>query len=339
MRLPPSHSGCLQSGVSGDETLHANRAALKDCHLRPQRPVDVSTPDLSTTLLGEQFSSPVGLAPVCSQNVFHRDAEAAVARAAKSQNHLQILSIQTKTPPDKVNEARGKPDWFQLCESNVFYRAQQRIKRAEEAGCPVPGVTVEPVGQRVPETRGILRRSDTRNCAMCHGGTMLQEKARFLPMYRDFDLTGVTNPMDPEMIWDKLGRLRDTTSMKVVVKGLLSGQDAAIAVRRGFDGIVVSNHGGRADEAGLVVIDALPEVIREVNGAVPVIVDSGFRRGADIVKALCMGADAVCVGRLYIRGLAVFGQKGVERVLQLLDAETMVMMRQTGANRREEPVP
>lgn len=333
VRLPPAHFGFLASGVGGEETLRANRVAFEDYVLKPRRLIDVSQPDLSTTVLGETFSSPVGLAPLGSQLVFHREAEAATARAAATGNHLQILSTQTNTELARVNEARGKPVWFQLYASDSPDLARQRIRHAEEAGCPVLVVTVDLVGKRVLETKNLLRRTDTRDCKMCHGATTMDERVRFLPMYRDFDLTGVRNPMDPSMTWDTLKRLRDGTDMKVVIKGLLTPEDAAIAVAQGFDGIVVSNHGGRADESGLATIDALPAIVSQVAGAVPIIVDSGFRRGSDIIKALCMGADMVCVGRPYIWGLTAFGQPGVEKVLELLDAETQVMMQQVGAAR------
>ncbi|PRY19762.1 FMN-dependent dehydrogenase [Aliiruegeria haliotis] len=194
-------------------------------------------------------------------------------------------------------------------------------------------MTVDLVRKRVLETRNILRRTDTRDCKQCHGATTVEERVRFMPMYRDFDLSGVSNPMDPAMTWDSLERLREKTSMKVVVKGLMTPEDAAIEEGRGFDGMAVSNHGGRADESGFASIDAHPAITEQVDGAIPVIVDSGFRRGSDIVKALCMGADMVCVGRPYIWGLTAFGQAGVERVMQLLDAELQVTMQQMGVSR------
>lgn len=338
-RLPPAHYGFLSSGVGGEETLAADRAAFSKYQLLPSRLVDVSQSDLTTDLLGESFASPVAMSPVGSQIVFHSEAEVAVARAAAQGNHLQILSTQTNMPLEAVNKARGRPVWYQLYASDSEELARQRIAFAEEAGCPVLVVTVDLVGARKLETKDLLRRTDTRVCKMCHGGATIEESVRFLPMYRDFDLSGVTNPMDPAMTWDKLERLRDGTGMKVVIKGLMSPADARTAVARGFDGIIVSNHGGRADESGFASIDALAPVLAAVDGRIPVIVDSGFRRGADIVKALAMGASAVCVGRPYIWGLTAFGTEGVRKVMQLLDAETLFMLQQVGANRPSDLTP
>ena len=133
------------------------------------------------------------------------------------------------------------------------------------------------------------------------------------------------------MTWDYFKRLRDTTKMKIVLKGILAWEDAVLAADNGIDGIIVSNHGARSEDSGRSTIDALPEIVEAVNGRIPIMVDCGFRRGSDIVKALCMGATAVCVGRPYIWGLGAFGQPGVERVLELLRIETTRMMQQVGA--------
>jgi 4-hydroxymandelate oxidase len=141
------------------------------------------------------------------------------------------------------------------------------------------------------------------------------------------------------MSWDYIKRLRDQTKMKIVLKGILAWEDAALAAENGMDGIIVSNHGGRSEDSGRSTIDALPEIVEAVRGRIPILVDSGFRRGSDIVKALCMGATAVCVGRPYIWGLGAFGQPGVERVMELLTIETRAMMQQVGAPTIKHLVP
>ena len=133
------------------------------------------------------------------------------------------------------------------------------------------------------------------------------------------------------MTWDFFKRLRDTTRMKILVKGLLAHEDAKIAADMGLDGIIVSNHGARSEDSGRSTIDALPEIVEAVNGRVPILIDSGFRRGVDIVKALALGAQGVCIGRPYIWGLGAFGQPGVERVLELLRTELRLAMQQVGA--------
>jgi 4-hydroxymandelate oxidase len=330
-KLPPAHWGFLTSGIGGEETLHANRAGYGHFHLRPRRLVDVSRPDTTTTLFGETYGSPIVVAPVGSQLVFHPQSETETARGAKAGDHLQILSTQTNSDPEAVIAARGRPLWFQLYASDSAELAAARVRRAEAAGFSVLVVTVDLVGQRRLERKDILRRSDKRNCGMCHGGATIEDKVRFLPLYRDFDLSGMTNPVDPAMTWESLKRLRDVTKMPIVIKGLMTPEDATLAVEYGFDGLIVSNHGGRADEAGLATIDALPDIVAAVGGRVPVLMDSGIRRGSDVVKALCLGATAVCVGRPYIWGLTAFGSQGVESVLKLLQAETLAMMQQVGA--------
>ncbi len=141
------------------------------------------------------------------------------------------------------------------------------------------------------------------------------------------------------MTWDFLKRLRDTTKMKIVLKGILAHEDAALAADNGMDGIIVSNHGARREDSGRSTIDALPEIVDAVKGRIPVLIDSGFRRGTDICKALAMGASGVCVGRPYIWGLGAFGQPGVERALELLRIELAGIMQQVGAPTLKHLVP
>ena len=157
-------------------------------------------------------------------------------------------------------------------------------------------------------------------------------------MYDGADLTGLRDIRSSAMSWDYLKRIRDATKMKMVIKGIMAWEDAKIASESGIDAIIVSNHGGRADENGRSTIEALGEII-EAAGKMPVLVDSGFRRGTDIVKALCMGAKGVCIGRPYLWGLGAFGQEGVERVLELLRLELMASMQQVGAPSIKHLVP
>jgi 4-hydroxymandelate oxidase len=158
----------------------------------------------------------------------------------------------------------------------------------------------------------------------------LAASLRHNPIYEGADLSGLKNIQSPSMSWDYVKRLRDVSKTKIVLKGILAWEDAKIAAQTGIDAIIVSNHGGRADEAGRSTIESLPEIIN-VAGQMPVLIDSGFRRGTDIVKALCMGAKGVAVGRPYLWGLGAFGEPGVERVLQILRNELKVAMQQAGA--------
>jgi isopentenyl diphosphate isomerase/L-lactate dehydrogenase-like FMN-dependent dehydrogenase len=200
----------------------------------------------------------------------------------------------------------------------------------ERQGSIAVAVTVDRNGGRNQETALRMRKLDTRQCAACHDNSSLASSMHHDPIYEGADLSGLENIQSSAMSWDYIKRLRDLTKMKMVLKGILAWEDAKIAAETGVDAIIVSNHGGRADESGRSTIETLPEIIK-VSGTMPVLIDSGFRRGTDIVKALCMGAKGVAVGRPYLWGLGAFGQPGVERVLQILRTELKVAMQQVGA--------
>jgi 4-hydroxymandelate oxidase len=337
--VPPAHFGYMASGIDDEVTLRANREGFLKFQLRPRRLVDVSKVDMSVDILGMKYDTPIVVAPVGGQRSFHDEGELASARGAKPGNHLQILSTATSTGPEDVTAARGAPIWYQLYATNKWEVAKAFVTRAEKAGCPVVAVTVDRSGGRNQETSFRLRASDTRDCTACHDRTNLQTNLRTRAMYQGVDISGLTNTQSSAMTWDFLKRLRDVTKMKIVLKGILAHEDAVLAVENGMDGIIVSNHGARSEDSGRSTIDALPEIVEAVGGRMPILVDSGFRRGSDIVKALCMGATAVCVGRPYIWGLGAFGQPGVERVLELLRIETRAMMQQVGAPTIKHLVP
>ena len=330
-RVPPAHFGYMASGIDDEVTLRANREGFLKFQLRPRRLVDVSKVDMSTEILGVKYDTPIVVAPIGGQKAFHDEGEIATAKAAKVGNHLQILSTATTSSPEDVTAARGGPIWYQLYATNKWEVAKAFVTRAEKAGCPVVAVTVDRSGGRNQETLFRLLPSDTRDCNGCHDRSSLQANMARRAMYQGVDISGLTHTQSSNMTWDFMKRLRDTTKMKIVLKGILAWEDAVLAVDAGMDGIIVSNHGARSEDSGRSTIDALPEIVEAVQGRMPILVDSGFRRGSDIVKALCMGATAVCVGRPYAWGLGAFGQPGVERVLELLRIETRAMMQQMGA--------
>jgi isopentenyl diphosphate isomerase/L-lactate dehydrogenase-like FMN-dependent dehydrogenase len=329
--IPAAHFGYMASGIDDEVTLRANREGFSKFQLRPRRLVDVSKVDTSTDILGVRYANPIIVAPVGGQKAFHPEGEIAVARGARPGNHLMILSTQTTSPVEEVIAARGAPVWFQLYASNKWEVARALVARAEKAGCPVVAVTVDRNGGRNQETLLRLQRSDSRDCNSCHDRSSLQANQRRRSMFEGVDLAGLTNTQSSAMTWDFLKRLRDTTRMKIVIKGVLAHEDAVLAADNGIDGIIVSNHGARSEDSGRSTIDALPEIVEAVRGRIPILVDSGFRRGTDIVKALAMGAQGVCVGRPFVWGLGAFGQPGVERVLELLRIELRAIMQQVGA--------
>jgi len=320
--VPPAHWGYMATGSDGETTLRANHDAYSRYQLRVRRFVDVSKIDMSMSIFGQTYASPIILCPVGSQRGFHAEGEVAVARAAAARKQLQILSTQSSTPIEDVAKARGAGLWYQLYTSNSFENSAKMVKRAEAAGCPVVAVTVDLPGGRNTETDKRLAREDTRTCNACHGPNGANGPK---PMFAGLDMKGFTLTSGT-LTWDFIKRLKDVTSMKVMVKGLESGEDAALAVASGADGIIVSNHGGRATETGRATIECLPEVVQAVGGRLPIIIDGGIRRGTDAFKALALGATAVGIGRPYIWGLGAFGQAGVERTLQILDTELRLAM-------------
>jgi isopentenyl diphosphate isomerase/L-lactate dehydrogenase-like FMN-dependent dehydrogenase len=180
-------------------------------------------------------------------------------------------------------------------------------------------------------------RTDTRECSACHDRGSFAARVVRRHNYDGIDLSGITGGGESSNLsWETIKRMRDVTRMKIVLKGIVTAADAELAVQNGIDGILVSNHGGRGEDNGRSTIDALPEIIAAVNGRIPVIVDSGFRRGTDAVKALAMGAQAVGIGRPYLWGLGAFGQEGVERVLEIVRTETRAAMQQCGARSVKE---
>lgn len=328
-KLPPAHFGYMATGVDDDATLRANREGFSRFQIRPRRLVDVSRVDTSTQLFGVTWRTPIILAPVGSQKAFHPEGEIAVARAAGARNHLQILSTAATASVEAVASARGGPIWYQLYPTDSWRVTQALMRRAEAAGCPVVVLTVDLPAGRNTETQARFAKEDTRQCSSCH----LPGWSGFLrrkPMFDGLDVTGVSL-LSPALTWEFVRRVKESTKMRLVVKGIETREDAALCVSHGVDGIVVSNHGGRAEESGRATIECLPEVVDAVQGKVPVLVDGGFRRGSDIFKALALGAKAICIGRPYTWGLAAFGQAGVEKVLDLLTREFELMMKHVGA--------
>ncbi|MBX9944304.1 MAG: alpha-hydroxy-acid oxidizing protein [Reyranella sp.] len=328
--VPPAHFAYMATGSDGEATLRANREGFQKFQLRPRRLIDVTSPDLGMELFGRRYASPIAIAPTGSNRAFHEDGELAVARAARAGDHLQMLSTVATASIEEAIAARGQPLWFQLYPTNKWELGEAMARRAEKAGVETIVVTVDVLARQNWETLARAWRADPRSCASCHG-LGLKSFVERKPNFSGLDVSSITSTGATNLTWDFLKRLRDMVKTRIVVKGLLTPEDALLAVDNGLDGIVVSNHGGRAEDNGVSTIEVLPEILEVVDGRVPVLVDSGFRRGTDIVKALAMGARGVCIGRPYLWGLGAFGQAGAERVLGLLMQETRAAMMQMGA--------
>jgi 4-hydroxymandelate oxidase len=326
--VQPAHFGYMATGVDDEMTLRANREGFRKFQLRPRRLVDVSNVDMTSEILGKIYDSPIIVAPTGSNRAFHPDGEIAVAKAAGAWNHLQILSTVATTSIEDAIAARGSPMWFQLYTTQRWEIAEGLVKRAERAGAPVIAVTLDVLSPARWETFVRLQRTDTSQCGSCHAGKgYLASK----PNFSGIDLGGVNSTVVTNLTWDRIKRLRDTVKTRLVLKGIVASEDAKLAADAGIDAIIVSNHGGRVEDGVASTIEVLPDVVEAVGGRMPVLIDSGFRRGSDIVKALALGAQGVCIGRPYLWGLGAFGQAGVERVLEILRAETRLAMQQLGA--------
>ncbi len=329
--VPPAHFGYMAAGIDDEVTLRANRQDFQKFTLLPRRLVDVSKASIKTEIFGTSYDSPIFICPIGSNKAYHPEGEIAVAKAAKAGNHLQMLSTVATTSIEDAIAARGQPIVQQLYATNKWEVAQTIVRNAENAGALGVAVTVDRSGGRNQETLFRLRRTDTRQCSGCHDRSSVAANYAHKPNIARADLSDLKSIQSSAMTWDFFKRLRDITKMKIIIKGVLVPEDAALAVDNGIDAIIVSNHGGRADDAGLSTIEALPDIVATVKGRMPILVDSGFRRGTDVIKALSLGATAVGIGRPYIWGLGAFGQAGVERVLELMRIETRAMLQQMGA--------
>jgi 4-hydroxymandelate oxidase len=329
--VPPAHFGYMASGIDDEVTLRANREGFLKFQLRPRRLNDVSKVDMSVELFGTKYASPIFVCPTGANQFFHPDGELAVAGAARAGDHLYMLSTSSNYAVEDVTRARAAPVWFQLYASPKWEVAAALIKRAEAAGCPVLVVTVDRLAGRNQETLFRLMREDTRDCSGCHDRSSFAKRALRRHNYDGIDLSSITGSGESSnLTWDTVKRMRDITRMKIVLKGILTAEDAELTVQNGMDGILVSNHGGRGEDSGRSTIDALPEIVAAVNGRITVLIDGGFRRGTDVVKSLALGAQAAGIARPYLWGLGAFGQEGVERVLELMRIETRAAMQQCG---------
>jgi (S)-2-hydroxy-acid oxidase len=283
---------------------------------------------------------------VSAQKAFHPEGELGVAKAAGAKGHLMMLSTVATVSIEDALAASGRPVWQQLYATNVWEVTRAIVKRAEAAGAPAIVLTVDIQDGSNRETLFRSQRVDKRECSACHSGSyspfargkpgLRVEEGGFAkyverkPMFRGLDVSKVTALHPFDMNWDFVKRLRDTVTVKLLIKGIVTREDAQMAVEHGVDGLVVSNHGGRAEETLRPTIESLPEVLEGVAGKVPVLVDGGVRRGTDIFKALALGATAVGFGRPHSWGLAAFGQAGVEAVLEIFRRELRTIMRQAG---------
>lgn len=306
----------LCGGADDMRTVAANAGAYARIGIRARRLVDVATIDPSVEVLGERWGSPVALAPVGFQGMFHADGECETARGAARGGHRMIVSTVSSRAVAEVADTAAGPVWFQLYPTRDRSITADLLDRAAAAGCPVVALTVD-----VP-VLGNRERGGSRLMSMLADGRMTLGNV-------DDIRTGLTLP-DPTLTWDFVDWLRARTSMKILLKGIVTAEDAGLAREHGVDGLIVSNHGGRQEESDRATVDCVAEVVDAVEASMPVLMDGGIRRGTDVFKALALGARAVCIGRPYCWGLAAEGAAGVARVLEILDTELQRIMALAG---------
>lgn len=331
--------GYVRSGAGGEETLRKNTAAFEKFSLIPQFFNNVSEIDTSVTLFGHTYPQPFLFAPIGMNKLAHEQAEIASSSAAAKYGVPFIQSTVSTFSIEDVKAATGdSPKWFQLYWSSNKEIAFNMAKRAEKAGYQAIVLTIDTVMIGWRET-------DLRNqfspIKIGYGvSNFIQDEVFMKNIENDEHDTVIQGILDsihhPTLSWEDIEELRQHTTLPILLKGILHPNDAALAVEKGIDGIVVSNHGGRQLDGVISSLEALPAIVDVVNKRIPVLLDSGIRRGSDMIKAIALGADAVLLGRPYIYALAYDGQAGVERLLDSITQEIKVSMGLVGASNIEE---
>jgi len=314
-KLDAGTLGYFAGGAGDEETLRENVAAWAGWRFRPRALAGLESWSTRSTVLGAELSMPILVAPVAYQRLVDPEGETAMARAAAAAGTVMCLSTLATTRPVEVAAAvPGAPRWFQL-----YCFADSGVTRALMDEAVASGY--EAIVVTVDAPRGGNRERDHRTGFAIPEGLGVPSVEAALGSERRVTIAETFSLMDPALSWDFLGELASDCEIPVLVKGVMTGDDAALAVRHGLAGIVVSNHGGRQLDRSPATAEALVEVVDAVGGEIEVLVDGGIRRGIDVAIALALGADAVLVGRPALWGLAAGGEAGVRRVLELLRSE------------------
>lgn len=324
-RLPVAVYDYYAGGAGDEITVRENELAWTRPRLIPRMLVDVSVVDCRTSVLGQSISMPIITAPTALNKLAHPDGECAIARAVAAEGTLQVLSTLSSTSLEEVAAASSAPRWFQLYVYRDREITRDLVRRAELAGYSAICLTVD-----MPRPGN--RERDAKNAFVMPPNVTA---ANFDHVIADVPsasalLAYISHQFDPSLTWESLEWLRGITTLPIVVKGILSAEDAQRAVQYGAAGIAVSNHGGRQLDTVLTSCDALPAIVDAVGGRAEVYVDGGIRRGTDVLKALAFGARAVMIGRPYLWALAVDGEDGVRRVLRLLREDLCLSMALAG---------
>ncbi|MDX6603850.1 MAG: lactate 2-monooxygenase [Solirubrobacterales bacterium] len=340
--MEPRAAVYVGAGAGSEDTIRANAEAFRRHRIVPRMLRDVSKRDLSTTVLDTEMPAPLLLAPIGVQKVLHDEGELATARAAAAVGVPMIASSASHFTLEEIAEAGGPaPRWFQLYWANDRRLMESFVGRAERAGYEAIVVTVDtfiPGWKPRDLQQAWLPFLEGMGVGNYFQDPVFREALEQTPEEDQGAATGhfIGVQANPSLTWDQLATLRDLTSLPIVVKGIQHVDDAREAARRGLDGIVVSNHGGRQVDGAIASLDALGPIADAVGGELAVLFDSGVRGGADVLKALALGADAVCLGRPYLWGLTLGGEAGVEAVLRMVLGELDLTMALCGLTRLDE---
>ena len=337
--MEPRVAAYVGAGAGSEDTMRANLDAFSRRRIVPRMLRDVASRDLATEVLGTPMPAPLMLAPIGVQKILDEEGELATARAAAAVGTPMIASTASHFTLEEIAAAGGEaPRWFQLYWANDPRLVESFVGRAERAGYGAIVVTVDtfvPGWKPRDLQQAWLPFLNGMGVGNYFQDPVFREALEQTPEEDQGAATGhfLGVQANPSLTWDDLGRLRELTALPILVKGIQHVDDAREAARRGLDGIVVSNHGGRQVDGALASLDALAPIADAVGKRLAIVFDSGVRGGADVLKALALGADAVCLGRPYIWGLALEGQAGVEAVLKMTLAEldlTMALCGLTG---------
>ncbi|MFB2516716.1 alpha-hydroxy-acid oxidizing protein [Lysinibacillus sp. OTC-L20] len=326
--------GYIRSGAGGEQTLRNNRAAFEKYSIVPRFLNDVSNVDTSVHLFGKTYPTPLLFAPVGMNGMVHDDGELAVVRAAQNLNIPYIQStVSTYALEEVAQAAPSATKWFQLYWSTNEEIAFSMAVRAEAAGFEAIVLTVDTVmlGWREEDVRN---QFSPLKLGYARGNYMNDPVfTATLPddSFESYVQGVLQNVFHPTLNWEHVRELKKRTNLPILLKGILHPEDAKHAIDNGIDGIIVSNHGGRQLDGVIGSLDALPAIVKVVNGQIPIILDSGVYRGMDALKALALGANAVAIGRPFVYGLALEGQQGVEKVMTNLYDELKVSIALAGA--------
>ncbi|MEK5484978.1 alpha-hydroxy acid oxidase [Lysinibacillus sp. FSL M8-0355] len=326
--------GYIRSGAGGEQTLRNNRAAFEKYSIVPRFLKDVSNVQTSINLFGKTYPTPLLFAPVGMNGMVHDEGELAVVRAAEHLNMPYIQStVSTYALEEVAQAAPSATKWFQLYWSTNEEIAFSMVARAEAAGFEAIVLTVDTVmlGWREEDVRN---QFSPLKLGYARGNYMNDPVfTATLPddSFESYVQGVLQNVFHPTLNWAHVRELKKCTNLPILLKGILHPEDAKLAIDNGIDGIIVSNHGGRQLDGVIGSLDALPAIVKAVNGQIPIILDSGVYRGMDALKALALGADAVAIGRPFVYGLALEGQQGVEKVMTNLYDELKVSIALAGA--------